>query len=146
MNKKQLNEIMDCVRRIKKLVAVMLKKYGISIDVNIMTTENMAVVRDFRGIGGARRGLKLGIWGDDHGNPHVEARQGGSVLAKYRIFPNVGDINEKKNYLNDVEKGLVMEWLANENNLQEARKAWYEVHKNNTAANNPFDVNGNVIK
>lgn len=107
---------------------------------------NMATVKDLRNIRGCRRGLKLIIWGDDHSNPHVEARQGKNVLAKYHTYPNLTAPSDLDNYLNKEEKDVIETWLGKENNLQFARKKWYDVHKTNPAANNPFDEKGNIIK
>ena len=112
----------------------------------IVAVGNMATVKDFRGIRGASRGLKLIVWGDDHSNPHVEARWGNRVLAKYHIYPNLSPPKDEDNYLTKEEKALVEAWLGQENNVKLARKKWYEVHQNNPAANNPFDAEGNIVK
>jgi hypothetical protein len=54
---------------------------------------NMSTVHSFKGIRGARKGLRLVVGSRDHGNPHVEAWAGKRFLAK--IFIETETVKDK---------------------------------------------------
>jgi hypothetical protein len=109
--------------------------------------ENMARVGDIADKK-CRGGLALFIQPRDHDNPHVEVwwspkRQ---ELAKIYFYPALSVAKKPQCQLSENEIQAITNWFGVASNMLHCRKEWYRIHKNNPAANNPFDEKGEIIK